>query len=456
MRISTEGDQLTLFDLDSSFGKTSPEPSPPLGARTSGRCSKKSSELRTAPHIFLDLTPGAGNLLGLSYWEESSAYLGELWTLNTGPAPLKEENVFTLSRILQENVPRKYYLSRTACLGILRRAKIRKKELPPRLEAALILQAGVTGVKRKINGSFEMAAFTANQRNEVRDLHDIAGALQARPGMKRQTFVAGPTFCLNDQGSQPAGVTEDATGALSENMGSHHPLVAQPGCLTPWDTQQERIFLPDGTAPTLTGADGGGGRNPAGLVFSAGFCAGASPSAGGIGYDEEIAPTLRAGESGTNMAPSILCLNDQGGKRMDVTENITATLRAQMDGHPPLVMGSQQGGAEICEDLCPTITSAAGMSGNNQPVLFENHDIDSRYTGPHEVAPTMSARYGTGGNNVPLLADDADSFCIAGNIIDREAQNGGNGFGYQTDICYTLTGADRLSGHPDKRSNPED
>ncbi len=330
MRISTEGDQLTLFDLDSSFGRTSPEPSPPPGARTSGRCSKKSSELKTAPHMFLDLTPGAGNLLGLSYWEESSAYLGELWTLNTGPAPLKEENVFTLSRILQENVPRKYYLSRTACLGILRRAKIREKELPPRLEAALILQAGVAN-GLDTTGLFEMAAFTANQRDEVRDLHDIAGVLQARPGMKRQTFVAEPTFCLNDQ----------------------------------------------------------------------------------------------------------------GGNRMDVTENITATLRAHMDGHPPLVMGSQQGGAEICKDLCPTITSAAGMSGNNQPVLFENHGIDSRYTGPHEVAPTMSARYGTGGNNVPLLTDDADSFCIAGNIIDREAQNGGNGFGYQTDICYTLTGADR-------------
>ena len=38
-------------------------------------------------------------------------------------------------------------------------------------------------------------------------------------------------------------------------------------------------------------------------------------------------------------------------------------------------------------------------SGDNQRALFENHGIDARYTGPHEVAPTMSARYGTGGNN---------------------------------------------------------
>lgn len=33
--------------------------------------------------------------------------------------------------------------SRNACLGILRRAKIRGKELPPQLETALRIQAGV-------------------------------------------------------------------------------------------------------------------------------------------------------------------------------------------------------------------------------------------------------------------------------------------------------------------------
>ena len=50
------------------------------------------------------------------------------------------------------------------------------------------------------------------------------------------------------------------------------------------------------------------------------------------------------------------------------------------------------------------------MSGNDQPVLFENHGIDSRYTGPHPVAPTMSARYGTGGNNQPLVAQEHTVF----------------------------------------------
>jgi DNA (cytosine-5)-methyltransferase 1 len=35
----------------------------------------------------------------------------------------------------------------------------------------------------------------------------------------------------------------------------------------------------------------------------------------------------------------------------------------------PLCMATQQGGAEIMADKCPTITAAAGMSGNNQPVV---------------------------------------------------------------------------------------
>ena len=75
---------------------------------------------------------------------------------------------------------------------------------------------------------------------------------------------------------------------------------------------------------------------------------------------------------------------------MDCSENISGTLRAQEHGH--------------------------------QPLVYENHGIDSRYTGPHKVAPTMSARYGTGGNNVPLVEQEADAICIAGNTVDRQPQ----------------------------------
>ena len=148
-----------------------------------------------------------------------------------------------------------------------------------------------------------------------------------------------------------------------------------------------------------------------------------------------------------------LCLNDQGGERMDVSVDITATLRAGMSGHPPLVMGIQQGSAGTEEIPDPALTEEAETGGNNQQILFENHGIDARYTGPHEVAPTMSDRYGTGGNNVPLVSDMPESYCIAGNIIDREVQNGGNGLGCQPDISYTLTSADRHAVFSRQRSD---
>ena len=133
-------EQLCLFDLDTWFGRMSPERSPPQRARTSARYSKKRYELRTADFQFLDLRTGAGNLLGVC-WETNSPSLGEYWTLNTGPAPHNGGDASTLSQILQANVPEKYYLSQRACQGIIRRASARGKELPEILKAALERQA---------------------------------------------------------------------------------------------------------------------------------------------------------------------------------------------------------------------------------------------------------------------------------------------------------------------------
>jgi len=479
MRIFDEDGQMCLYDPAGSAGRMSPARSAAesRSTRTSGSFSRRSLELKAIPFMSLDLTPGAGNLLGEFYWELISPWHGGSSILNTGPAPLKEEDVYSLSQILQAAPPRRYYLSRTACLGILRRARERGKELPAQLKTALEAQAGISQQDESLEKL--PTAFAANQRDEVRDLHDVAGALGAQPGMKQQTFV-----------------TE--------------------GCLNSWDTQQQRVLTPDGKVLTLAGADGGGGKNPAALLFAAGFCAGAAPTAGGIGWQEECSPTLKAAESGTNMVPSILCLNDQGGGVMDCSVGVTGTLRAQEHGHQPLVIDSKKSkvdGNEISH-LLPQDDASAIYSGNilqsnfskspvagaqmaNQnkcynnlvmarifgqqsyahyaegistlaatggtlggggenlvvnehlqatpeadPQLYENHGIDSRYRGPLPVAPTMSARYGTGGNNVPLIAQDTDTFCITGNAIDRQPQNGGNGIGYKRDIAYTLTATD--------------
>jgi cytosine-specific methyltransferase len=239
--------------------------------------------------------------------------------------------------------------------------------LPATLKLALEMQSGLRMIDLVILAQMGLIkAYHINQRNEGIDLGDTAGALMATSNLQMQTFVAGTSVAF-------AANQRDEVRDLGDKAGA---LGAQPGM-----KQQ---------------------------TFVAGFSAGAGASAGGIGYREGVAPTLKAGGSGNSM-PTVLCINDQGGERMDVTVDKTATLRAQM--------------------------------GNHQPLIFESHGIDARYRQMGDVAPTMSARYGTGGNNVPLVGEQV--FCITGNAIDRELENGGNGIGYQENVSYTLTGFDR-------------
>ena len=316
MQTYFEGDQVSLFDQDTSAGKTSWAYS--AQARRTGRISGLSwSQLLdyiAPPYQFLDLTPGAGNLLGQFEWEMRSALHGGAFLRNTGPSP-RDATESCLSQILEDHPPKKYYLTTAACLGILRRAKERGKPLPKALDTALRIQAGLIGLPE---GREKTVPFDDS-------------AVLAQPGMKQQTFAAS-------------------------------------------------------------------------------FSAGASATAGTIGYAEEVAPTLKGSPSG-NCMPSVMCLHDQGGQRMDVCENMTGTLRASEKGH--------------------------------QPLVYENHGVDARIRESSEISPTVTARFGTGGGNTPLVQEPNEVYCIVGNIIDRQPENGGNGCGYQENLAYTITTVDR-------------
>ena len=71
-------------------------------------------------------------------------------------------------------------------------------------------------------GGIAIVAFSQNQRDEVRDLEDVSGALQAEPGSHHQTFVAQPTYSLQGNmigreeknGPQGSGVNEDVSFTL--------------------------------------------------------------------------------------------------------------------------------------------------------------------------------------------------------------------------------------------------
>lgn len=63
---------------------------------------------------------------------------------------------------------------------------------------------------------------------------------------------------------------------------------------------------------------------------------------------------------------AVVCLNDQGGSVMEVSNDVTGTIRAQEHGHQPIA-------------------------------VYENHAQDCRYGDVGDTAPTVTSRYGTGG-----------------------------------------------------------
>ena len=144
MQTYFEGDQVSLFDQDTSAGKTSWAYSAQVRrtGRISGLSWRKLLDYIAPDYQFLDLSSDAGNLLGQYEWTTRSALHGGCWLRNTGPSPRDAIESF-LSQILEDTPLPKYYLSRKACLGILRRAAERGKGLPPQLKDALELQAGL-------------------------------------------------------------------------------------------------------------------------------------------------------------------------------------------------------------------------------------------------------------------------------------------------------------------------
>ena len=149
-----------------------------------------------------------------------------------------------------------------------------------------------------------------------------------------------------------------------------------------------------------------------------------------------------AAESGSG-ATGTVCLNDQGGNRMDVTEEVTCTLRAEAH-HPPCVMESAAGAS--CAGFCTEHSAKArsiGYEDETSPTLragtvpatvYENHSQDTRYTGPLETAPTVSSTYGMGGNNQPFVVETPYTLKIRSGC-----EGGGKGALVQTDKSATLS-----------------
>ena len=141
-----------------------------------------------------------------------------------------------------------------------------------------------------------------------------------------------------------------------------------------------------------------------------------------------------------------ICLNDQGGQRMDVTDDVSATLRAEAH-HPPCVLES----AGFCtehssksrsigyeEETSPTLRAGVVPAA----VALENHPTDFRVKISDDgMVQTLTSRMGTGGGNVPLvMGKQTTAYGICSKDSNAmKSDNPHSGF-YEADTARTLDG----------------
>lgn len=224
-------------------------------------------------------------------------------------------------------------------------------------------------------------------------------------------------------------------------------------CLNPWDCQSKRIFLPDGIYPTLP-AMGEGGANNQAVIYAAGFKYGNSAQAHGIGWQEEVSPTLQAGEGGNQKPVVCYALQGNGIDRADTAGcngagwrenecytlntidrpavaysvdcrnmNLTnehGTLQAKENGGQSLnYMGAvcypidshqQDSRFKICEDgVCPTVPGQMGTGGNNGPMVLEVEPVVYAGVG---VTSKLNVQNPQPGDPCPTLNNDSRNYLV--------------------------------------------
>jgi len=314
-------------------------------------------------------------------WEDDGAWCGELTTRNTGECP-NAVVVSRLSQILEETPHPKYNLTQKACQGILRRAERRGKDLPKLLKAVLIQQSQGALPQERTEAPAPTEAPTS-YAVRIRGGCDGGGKGALVQTEKSGTLGTGndqTIFCMATQQGGAELRTDDRAPTLT--AGDRHGVAYLAG------VDGYNGELTGDVASTLgvncgmsTGRNGvmelsanENGGMARDSVLCAGFKAGQGAQAGGIGYGEEVSPTLAAAPSGTNQTPAVMAFD---------TTQITSKEN-----------GSQPGFGKPCHTL---------NANAHVPcvALDMTHACDViRECG--EQVPALQARMGTGGNQVPL------------------------------------------------------
>ena len=170
------------------------------------------------------------------------------------------------------------------------------------------------------------------------------------------------------------------------------------------------------------GAESGAGTSGE-RVSAGGFCTEHSADSRGVGYEDERAPTLRAG-----VVPGVAIDFNPTDSRIQLKE----------------------------DDLCQTLTARMGTGGNTVPLVFgissdQSHAMlsENPHAGVYEAdtSRTLDCSGGSpacnqGGMLVVAPAENP-CYCIQGSMIGRKEQNGPQGDGINREVAFTLDTVDR-------------
>ena len=333
----------------SLFGKMYSEPSPAtkekISEPSSGRLSRSSS--REPLCLRFQKADGPMQTAG---WVMDGALAGELSMLNTGEFP-SDAVECTLSSILEDSVPEKYFLSARACEGILRRAERRGKELPPMLREAL---------------EFVIAC-------------DCEGCMTPWDYQSKRVYGADGVF--------PTLNSKETSGQNQQAVFVPYTMVIRSGC----EGGGKGPLIQEDKSATLST-----GNNQ--YLFAPVYCIQGNTidrnaQQNGSGICENVAFTLNAVDR--HGVVETFILDDQGGKQISVKDNgVSPTLRAEMHGHPPCVVsagfkagnGAQARSIGWAEEQAPTLAAEAG--GNSVPSVCVAYD--ARGNGDGKTASTLT------------------------------------------------------------------
>lgn len=134
---------------------------------------------------------------------------------------------------------------------------------------------------------------------EQRDARDSG---RSETGDGRCGNLAAGAISFQERAGKPGGAREFLS-RVSEREHCQR-LTTSPSCKNPWDPQSARVYGDDSTWHSLNANENGGQSRDA--VFTVAFMGGQGSKAGGLGYQEELSPSLKSVPSGGNTVPDIV------------------------------------------------------------------------------------------------------------------------------------------------------